>query len=171
VPPPEGSGVAAPWPPEQGEGFPPQAPVPPANPEPPPYPSPTEATAEPAPTEHATAEHATAEQATKAHPTIEAAARVDAVVPTTRASRAWMRIVPSLILLAIMLVFVFQNLRSTKVTFMTASGRFPLAVALLAAAALGALSVLAIGSVRIVQLRKVIRRHRQADVSQTAGDT
>ena len=79
-------------------------------------------------------------------------------VPTTRASRAWVRIVPSLLLLAVILVFVFQNLRRTRVTFITATGTFPLAVALLVAAALGALLVVALGSVRILQLRKVIRR-------------
>jgi uncharacterized integral membrane protein len=63
-----------------------------------------------------------------------------------------------MVVLAIVLTFVFQNLRSTRVSFITASGAFPLSLALLGAAALGALSVLALGSVRILQLRKVIRR-------------
>ena len=53
-----------------------------------------------------------------------------------------------------------ENLRSTKVTFLGFSGTLPLALALLAAAALGALLVLALGSVRIVQLRKVIHSRR-----------
>jgi uncharacterized integral membrane protein len=66
-------------------------------------------------------------------------------------------VLPALILLAVILLFVFQNLRSVKVSFVTASGRLPLAVALLAAAALGALVVLALGSVRMIQLRKLIR--------------
>lgn len=81
-------------------------------------------------------------------------------VPSTRASRAWLKVLPALALLAIILLFVFQNLGSTKVSFVTASGRLPLALALLAAAALGALLVLALGSIRIAQLRKVIRRSR-----------
>ncbi|MFZ0665285.1 MAG: hypothetical protein WAM97_05985 [Acidimicrobiales bacterium] len=82
-------------------------------------------------------------------------------VTSTRASRAWVRVIPALVLLAVILIFVFQNLGSTKVSFVTASGRVPLALALLAAAALGGLSVLAIGSVRILQLRKIIgRSHR-----------
>lgn len=84
-------------------------------------------------------------------------------VKSTRASRTWVKIVPVLVLLAVILVFVLQNLRSTKVSFATASGRLPLAVALLAAAALGGLLVFALGSVRIIQLRRVI--HRSSKVS------
>ena len=97
-------------------------------------------------------------------------------VPATRASRAWVRIVPALLLLAVILVFVFQNLRRTRVTFVTATGTFPLAVALLVAAALGALLVLALGSVRILQLRKVIRRadvhraHRADEITGPSSD-
>jgi uncharacterized integral membrane protein len=79
-------------------------------------------------------------------------------IPSTRAGRTWMRVLPALILLAVTLVFVLQNLRSAKVSFFTASGHLPLGVALLAAFALGALVVLALGSVRIVQLRTLIRR-------------
>ena len=81
-------------------------------------------------------------------------------VPSTRASRAWTRVLPALIVLGILLVFVLQNLRRAKVSFAGFSGTLPLAVLLLAAAGLGALFVLALGSVRIVQLRRVIRRDR-----------
>jgi uncharacterized integral membrane protein len=69
---------------------------------------------------------------------------------------------------------VFQNLRHTKVTFFTASGSVPLAVALLVAAALGGLLVLALGSIRIVQLRKVIHgyhRRQAEDGHALHGDT
>jgi uncharacterized integral membrane protein len=83
-------------------------------------------------------------------------------VVSTRASRTWVKVLPALILLAVLLLFVFQNLDKTKVSFLTASGSVPLALALLAAAALGGLSVLALGSIRILQLRKVIHRsHRE----------
>jgi uncharacterized integral membrane protein len=90
-------------------------------------------------------------------PSPEEATRPSGVV-STRASRTWVKVLPSLLLLAIVLIFVFQNLRSTKVHFVTASGALPLALLLLGAAACGGLSVLALGSVRILQLRKVIRR-------------
>ena len=93
-------------------------------------------------------------------------------IPSTRTARTWMRVLPALILLAVTLVFVFQNLRSAKVSFFTVSGRLPLAVALLAAAALGALIVLAVGSLRILQLRKLIHRRtdtRHGDRPRRAG--
>jgi uncharacterized integral membrane protein len=61
------------------------------------------------------------------------------------------------------LLFIVLNLRATKVSFAIASGTVPLGVALLGAVALGALLVLAVGSVRIVQLRRLVRRnHVQA---------
>ena len=86
--------------------------------------------------------------------------------PSTRAGRAWIRVLPGLVLFAITLTFVLQNLRSAKVTFFAASGTLPVALALLAAAALGALLVLVLGSVRIMQLRKLLRHnsgHDRAD--------
>ncbi len=81
----------------------------------------------------------------------------DIEIASTRASRAWTRILPALLLLAIILVFVFQNLENTKITFLMFSGTVPAALALIVASALGGLLVLAIGSIRIIQLRKVIR--------------
>ena len=81
-------------------------------------------------------------------------------LPSTRASRAWTRLLPALGLLVILLVFVLQNLHRAEVHFLGWSGTLPLAIALLAAAAIGALFVLAIGSIRIVQLRRIIRRER-----------
>jgi uncharacterized integral membrane protein len=79
-------------------------------------------------------------------------------VPSTRASRSWVAVLPGLAVVAIGLVFVVQNLRDARVSFFTATGTIPLAVALIAAFALGALAVLLLGSIRIFQLRKVIRR-------------
>jgi uncharacterized integral membrane protein len=83
-----------------------------------------------------------------------------APVPRSRAGQAWKSLVPALVLVAVMLVFVFENLREAKVSFLMFSGRFPLALALLVAAALGALVVFCLGSVRMVQLRKAFRRHQ-----------
>jgi putative membrane protein len=79
-------------------------------------------------------------------------------IPSTRAARTWARILPALVLLALTVVFVVQNPRESQVRFLTFSGHLPLAVALLAAAALGALVVLALGSIRILQLRSLVRR-------------
>ncbi len=81
-------------------------------------------------------------------------------VASTRASRMWVRTLPAIVVLAVILIFVFQNLQHARVHFLSFSGSLPIALALLAAAALGALAVLALGSVRILQLRKAVRSGR-----------
>lgn len=79
-------------------------------------------------------------------------------IPSTRTSRAWIRILPALLILAVILVFVLQNPKDVKVSLFTFSGTLPLSVALLGAVVLGALMVLALGSVRIFQLRRQVHR-------------
>jgi uncharacterized integral membrane protein len=83
----------------------------------------------------------------------------DRPIAWTRVSRLWVRILPALVVLIVILVFVFQNNHPVTVKFFGASGTLGLSVALLGAAVLGALLVLALGSVRIYQLRR--RVHRQ----------
>jgi uncharacterized integral membrane protein len=83
-------------------------------------------------------------------------------IDSTRASRAWVRVLPALTVLAILLVFVFQNRKDVKISFFGWSGMLPLAVALLASAALGMLVLLALGSVRMLQLRRQVRRKKKA---------
>ncbi|MCU1490848.1 MAG: hypothetical protein JWM85_2253 [Acidimicrobiaceae bacterium] len=83
-------------------------------------------------------------------------------VPVTRAGRAWVGVVIGVIVLALLLVFIFQNLHSTRVHFFTASGSVSVALALLLSAIAGALVVLLIGSVRILQLRRGVRAGRGA---------
>ena len=78
-------------------------------------------------------------------------------VPVTRAARAWVGIVLGVVLLALLLVFIFQNLHHTTIHFFTASGSLPVALVLLIAALAGAGLVLLVGSVRIVQLRRKVR--------------
>ena len=88
---------------------------------------------------------------------------------STRVSRAWNGVIPALIVLAFILVFIFQNLHKTRVSFVFLSATLPLAVALIAAAACGGLFVLALGSIRMVQLRKVIRRSQRNDAHAAPG--
>jgi uncharacterized integral membrane protein len=80
------------------------------------------------------------------------------VILSTRTSRAWIRLLPVLVILVVILVFVFQNPKDVKVSLFTFSGTLPLSVALLGAVILGALMALALGSVRIFQLRKQVHR-------------
>lgn len=88
-------------------------------------------------------------------------------IESTRASRAWTRILPALLLLTVILVFVFQNLDNTKITFLMFSGTVPAALALIVASALGGLFVLTIGSIRIIQLRKVIHTKPDSRIIQS----
>ena len=80
------------------------------------------------------------------------------VISSTRTSRVWIRILPVLVVLVVILVFVFQNPKDVKVSLFTFSGTLPLSVALLGAVILGALMAFALGSVRIFQLRRQVRR-------------
>jgi uncharacterized integral membrane protein len=59
--------------------------------------------------------------------------------------------------LVIMLGFIFQNLRETTVSFFGFSGGAPLGLALVAAALLGGITAFGLGSMRIVQLRRLAR--------------
>jgi uncharacterized integral membrane protein len=83
------------------------------------------------------------------------------VIASTKTSRAWIRLLPLLVVLVVILVFVFQNPKDVKVSLFTISGTLPLSVALLGAVLLGALMALALGSVRIFQLRKQVHRKRE----------
>jgi uncharacterized integral membrane protein len=63
--------------------------------------------------------------------------------------------------LLVMLIFAFQNLQRSEVSFFGLSGDAPLGLALLGAALLGGLVVFCLGSVRILQLRKLARGRQQ----------
>ena len=80
------------------------------------------------------------------------------VIRSTRTSRAWIGVLPVLVVLTIILAFVFQNSKDVKVSLLSFSGTLPLSVALLGAVILGALMVLTLGTVRIFQLRKQVHR-------------
>src|SRR5438105_26342 len=75
----------------------------------------------------------------------------------------WVRVLPALVLLTVGLVFILQNLHHAQVSFLNLSGSIPVAVALLAAFALGALSVLLLGSIRMLQLRNACYRGARFD--------
>lgn len=89
-------------------------------------------------------------------------AAVPGKVERTRASILWTAVAVGVVVLAAILIFIAQNGSSVRVHFLTADGQLPLGVALLLATLLGAILVLAIGSVRMLQLRRIARRHRSA---------
>jgi uncharacterized integral membrane protein len=79
----------------------------------------------------------------------------------TRSSAAWVATVVAVIFGVALVDFIAQNTRHVQIEFFGASGRVPVAVALLVAALLGAIVVVAAGVVRVTQLRLRIRRQRR----------
>ena len=76
----------------------------------------------------------------------------------TRLSAAWTAVAIAVVLGIALIAFIVQNTRSVEINFFTASGHVPVAVALLAAAVIGALIVLVVGIFRTTQLRMTARR-------------
>lgn len=85
--------------------------------------------------------------------------------PQLRRSRigaARTALIVSAVVLVLLLVFIVENGRSVRVSFLGASGHMPLGVAMLFAAIAGALLLAIPGTARIIQLRRAARRqHRQ----------
>jgi uncharacterized integral membrane protein len=84
----------------------------------------------------------------------------------TRLSGAWTALAGGFLALAVILVFILQNLQSVDLSFLVLHGRLPLGVALLFAVILGAVIVLGFGGARILQLRMVARRARHQDAAE-----
>lgn len=103
---------------------------------------------------------ATDESGLGRHGLLHRRARSKRILPT-RISGAWAAFIASIILGAALVDFIVQNTRSVRVSFFSASGHVPVAVALLAAALAGAAVVLVVGVYRTAHLRLRIRRHRQ----------
>jgi uncharacterized integral membrane protein len=90
-------------------------------------------------------------------------------VPSSRSGTAWVWVTLLVLFLALVLAFIVQNLHHVRITFLTAHWSGPLGVDLLLAAVLGGVVVAVVGAGRIVQLRRVARRHHRARLS--GGDT
>lgn len=82
-------------------------------------------------------------------------------LPRTRAGTAWVLACLGAIALLALIVFIAQNSHPVNVSFLGWDGQFPLAVALLAAALIGSVLTLILGSTRILQLRRTALRSRR----------
>jgi uncharacterized integral membrane protein len=94
-------------------------------------------------------------------PTAAAGVPVDRSIARTRVGTAHVALVAGLLVLVLLLVFILENTRRVPVTFFGATGHLPLGVALLLAAVAGALILGVVGTVRIGQLRRRVRRSRR----------
>jgi uncharacterized integral membrane protein len=79
-------------------------------------------------------------------------------IPKTRTARAHNALIAGAIVLILLLVFILENTESVKISYFGAGFHMPLGVALLLAAIGGALLVGIVGTARIMQLRRSVRR-------------
>lgn len=79
-------------------------------------------------------------------------------VPRTRMSSAWLGICVAAVAFVALIVFMLQNTRSVEVTFLWLHGSAPLALALLISAVAASILAMAVGIVRMTQLRRIARR-------------
>ncbi|HEU5037962.1 MAG TPA: LapA family protein [Nocardioides sp.] len=78
----------------------------------------------------------------------------------SRTSGAWVGVVGAAVLLVLLVVFIAQNTQDVHLSFLTWDGTAPLSVALLVAAVIGIALTAVVGSLRILQLRRRVRRDR-----------
>jgi putative membrane protein len=76
----------------------------------------------------------------------------------SRAGAAWVAACAATLLAVALIIFMIQNTRTVEVTFLGMTGRTSLAIMLLIAAVGGILLTLVLGSARILQLRRAVRR-------------
>jgi uncharacterized integral membrane protein len=71
-----------------------------------------------------------------------------------------MALIGAALLAVLLIVFLMQNTRNTEVAFLWMTTTTPLAVALLIAAVGSVLLTLILGTARIAQLRRLVRKDR-----------
>jgi uncharacterized integral membrane protein len=81
-------------------------------------------------------------------------------VPRTRTGAAWVALIAAALLAVLLIVFLVQNTHSTEISFLWMTTSTPLAVALLIAAVGSVLLTLIVGTARISQLRRLVRKNR-----------
>ncbi len=77
----------------------------------------------------------------------------------TKAAAMWTALILGFLILIVLLIFIAQNTTSTPFTFLGWHWSLPLGVAILFAAVSGGLIAVAVGAVRIFQLRRAARRN------------
>ncbi len=77
----------------------------------------------------------------------------------TRAAALWTALILGFLILIVLLVFIAQNTASTAFQFLGWHWSLPLGVAILFAAVAGGLITVAVGAVRIFQLRRAAKHN------------
>ncbi|BBX75465.1 DUF1049 domain-containing protein [Mycobacterium shinjukuense] len=87
------------------------------------------------------------------HPTTK-----DPTAKFTRAGALWSALTVGFLILIVLLIFIAQNTTSTPFTFFGWHWSLPLGVAILLAAVGGGLLTVAVGTARILQLRRAAKK-------------
>lgn len=80
----------------------------------------------------------------------------------TRAGALWSSLIAGFLILILLLVFITQNTAETPFTFLGWHWNLPLGVAILLAAVVGGLITVAVGTARMLQLRRAAKKHHAA---------
>ena len=83
-------------------------------------------------------------------------------VKFTRAAALWGSLIFGFLILIVLLIFIAQNTESAEFAFLNLSWSLPLGVAILFAAVAGGLLTVAVGAVRIFQLRRAAKKNLKA---------
>jgi uncharacterized integral membrane protein len=84
--------------------------------------------------------------------------RAQRSLKATRASAVWTALAVGVLVLIAILIFVLQNSAKVRINFLWMHGTLGLGIALLISAILGILLTLAVGTVRMLQLRRLAKR-------------
>lgn len=79
-------------------------------------------------------------------------------VAFTRAGALWSAVTGGFLILIVLLIFITQNTDSARFAFLGWHWSLPLGVAILLAAVVGGLITVAVGTARILQLRRVAKK-------------
>jgi uncharacterized integral membrane protein len=80
----------------------------------------------------------------------------------TRAGALWTALIAGFLILILLLIFIAQNTTSTPFQFLGWHWTLPLGVAILLAAVVGGLITVAVGTARILQLRRAAKKQHAA---------
>jgi len=83
----------------------------------------------------------------------------ESAVKFTRAAALWSALITGFVILIVLLVFIMQNTNSTSINFFGWEWNLPVGVAILLAAVCGGLLTVAVGTARIVQLRRAAKKN------------
>jgi uncharacterized integral membrane protein len=97
-----------------------------------------------------------------AQPPNTGATSAEPAIGFTRAGALWVALFSGFLILIVLLIFIAQNTTSTPFTFFAWHWSLPLGVAILLATVGGGLLTVAVGTARILQLRRVAKKHHTA---------